>query len=62
MRTQREIRRAFWEQNPRLPRRRLKCGNELDYPTDTRVAFVDFIDHLCRNGQISSELAQRAEL
>jgi len=33
-----------------------------DYPTDTRVAFVEYVDHLCRNGDISEELASRVTL
>ena len=33
-----------------------------DYCTDTRCAFVDFVDHLHRSGQISEALAQRATL
>jgi hypothetical protein len=32
------------------------------YRTDTRCAFVDFLDALHRDGQISDALADRAKL
>lgn len=57
--TQREIRSAFWEANPNASRKR---GRDGDYLTDTRVAFVDFVDALARNGDISDALAQRVTL
>lgn len=59
-----QIRRLFWGEHPDLPRRRIKnyAGTGLMYPTDTRVAFTDFVDALCRSGQISDDLAQRATL
>jgi hypothetical protein len=62
--TVRELRRAFWAAHPTLPRRRITSytGTGRMYPTDTRVAWVDFIDHMARDGQISSDLAQRATL
>jgi hypothetical protein len=56
--SQKQIRAKFWSAYPDLPRRRVGA----DYPTDTRVAFVDFIDCLARNGDISDKLAQRATL
>lgn len=62
--TQRELRRAFWEQHPALSRRKITdySGNGTMYCTDTRCVFVDWIDMLSRDGQISEELAQRATL
>ena len=62
--TQAQIRAAFWEAHPNLPRRRIPnySGNGTMYPTDTRCAFVDFLDALARNGDISQALAQRATL
>lgn len=56
--SQRQILAEFWRVHPDLSRRRIGA----DYPTDTRVAFVDFIDFLERNGEISDKLAQRATL
>ena len=62
--TQAEIRRAFWETFPNLPRRKIKdyAGAGKMYCTDTRCAFVDWLDSLSRNGEISPALADRATL
>lgn len=62
--SQAEVRKAFWEAHPTLPRRRIRnyAGTGKMYPTDVRVAFVDFIDYLERDGQISTALAQRVTL
>lgn len=64
IKTQREIRAAFWrtlnEECPGI--KRVASWSQNQYPTDVRVAFVDFVDHLTRDGQISETLAQRATL
>ena len=62
--TQVQIRKIFWEQHPDLPRKKIKnyAGNGTMYCTDTRCAFVDFVDYLARDGQISAALADRATL
>jgi hypothetical protein len=57
-----QIRSAFWRAHPDLSRRRVGAGVDADYPTDTRVAFVDFVDYLVRSGDISENLAHRATL
>jgi hypothetical protein len=61
---QRELRRAFWEQHPTLSRKKIKnhSGNGTMHVTDTRVAWVDWIDMLSKNGDIEQELASRASL
>jgi coproporphyrinogen III oxidase len=66
---QKQIRQAFWEAFPDLPRKRHRYSwtqndknAELVYATDTRCAFVDFLDSLSRSGQISESLANRATL
>ena len=57
---QRDLRRAFWEAHAdTCAKGRNRDG---DYVTDTRVAWVDWIDSLCRGGTISEALAQRATL
>jgi hypothetical protein len=63
MTNQAEIRDAFWltfcvDGKPREYRG--KRQNQL--PTDVRCAFVDFVDHLAREGAISEALAARATL
>jgi len=69
MTNQAQIRAAFWQAFPDLPRRRYRYSPnradktaELVYPIDTRCAFVDFLDSLHRDGQISEALANRATL
>lgn len=69
MTNQKQIRAAFWEAFPDLPRRRYRYSpNRSDktaplvFPIDTRCAFVDYLDQLQRNGIISESLANRATL
>jgi len=62
--TQKKIRAAFWESadpmsGDGITRRKLSNG---DYTADTRMAFVDFVDMLHRDGEISDDLAQRVTL
>lgn len=66
---QKQIRAAFWAAHPTANRRRYPArdwtredNTSRDYCTDTRCAFVDFLDHLQRAGQISEALALRATL
>jgi hypothetical protein len=61
---QESLRRAFFDQHPTLPNRRIRdySGKGLMYPTDTRCAWVDWIDYLESSGSISSSLANRATL
>jgi len=55
----RDVRRAFWQEHPTASRKR---GRDGDYLTDTRCAFIDFVDMLARNGDISEDLAGRVTL
>ena len=59
---QRDLRRAFWEAHPAMQRRLKYKGPGAYTPTDTRCAFVDYVDSLCRDGTISEALAHRATL
>ena len=62
--TQRELRKAFREQCPHLSFRKIKnhAGTGTMFNVYTRSAFCDWIDALCKNGDISPELANRATL
>ena len=64
--SQREIRRAFWTFHPDLPRHKIPYHSsntpEKVYSVDTRCAFVDYIDYLARDGQISDKLASHVTL
>lgn len=59
--TQKEIRAAFWEAHPNASRERVKSMESI-YVCDTRCAFVDFVDQLARNGDISESLASQVTL
>lgn len=58
--TQPALRAAFWQ--GWQGRARPKRNRDGDYPVDVRVEWVDFIDHLARDGIISEALASRATL
>jgi hypothetical protein len=64
MTTQKQIRAEFWAAHPTLSRRKIRdyAGTGRMYTTDTRCAFVDFVDYLQTSGQISESLANRATL
>lgn len=62
---QEQLREAFWAQFPELECRKNRRGNpkpQNEQPADTRMAFIDWIDSLQRNSQISDALANRATL
>jgi hypothetical protein len=62
--TQAELRRRFWAEHPELSRKRIidYSGQGRMYCTDTRCAWVDWVDTLNKNGEISDALADRATL
>jgi hypothetical protein len=73
MKTQAEIRRAFWESINASPqskpagrspsgRLRYRPKTQNEYPCDTRQAFCDFVEYLSRDNQIPASLAQRVTL
>jgi hypothetical protein len=64
--TQAQVRAAFWDAHDGMPHiTRCKVNPHKrgsDYNADTRCAFVDYVDMLARNGDISDALAQRVTL
>jgi len=62
--SERALRREFWQTFKGLPHRRITdySGHGKMWPTDTRCAFVDWLDALSKSGDISPELADRATL
>lgn len=64
--TQRQIRKAFWEQHPEHEayalKWQIKTMPQNRHNADTRQAFCDFIDRLAWNDDISDALANRATL
>ena len=64
MTNQQQIRAAFWAAFPNLPRQKYKWKTQKEsfYLTDTRCAFVDYVDQLQRAGEITEALANRVTL
>ena len=68
--TESQVRKAFWEFHPQIKcvkvrlagSRRIVPAQQNSQPADTRMAFVDFVDMLHRNGEISEKLADRVTL
>jgi hypothetical protein len=69
--TQKQVRKAFWEAWRRgefeglsvTPRQITNySGNGKMHNTDTRCAFVDFVDMLSKSGQLAEGLANRVTL
>ena len=62
--TLRQLRKEFWETFPNLPRQKITdySGNGKMYQTDTRCAFVDWLDGLSKAGDVTQEFAERATL
>lgn len=58
--TQKALRDSFWANSPEFKRKEGQKQN--GYPTDVRVAWVDYVEMMHRDGQISEALAQRATL
>ena len=60
MTTQAQIRDTFWRLHPEYNRKWNKKQN--DYSSNIRYSFIDFLDFLYRDNQISAKLANRATL
>ena len=62
MTTQKQVRDSFWdmlgEVAPSLAKQRRSRLRQNDYCTDIRVSFVDYVDSLQKQGEISESLAQ----
>jgi len=62
MKTQTEVRRAFWASFPEFAKDRRSKKRQNDYKFDIRASFVAYVDSLQRDGQITEKLAQRVTL
>lgn len=66
MTTQKEVRAAFWEQHPHFDEQARAAGirskRQNEHCATVRCAFVDFVDALQKNGEISEALARRVTL
>jgi len=66
MKTQTQVRNNFWqylaEVNPELRKEKRSKKTQNDYCTDIRCLFVDYVDHLQKDGTISEKLANKVTL
>jgi len=66
MTNQKQIRASFWEAYPEYEATARKNGTlskgQNSQNCDIRCAFVDYVDSLARDGQISEKLADRVTL
>jgi hypothetical protein len=62
MKTQKQVRESFWEAFPQYASERRTGKRQNDYRADIRMAFVDYVDMLSRDGTISEKLALRVTL
>ena len=62
--TKTAVRAAFWAAHPHLSRTRIRAysGTGTMFKTDTRVAFVDWLDSEHRAGNIKESVAQTVTL
>lgn len=69
MKTQSQIRKAFWQAFPNFKKGYIKTSKgyyrakkQNEYECDIRITFVDFVENLYRNGEISHNLAYKVTL
>jgi hypothetical protein len=64
--TQAQVRAAFWQAHPHFDEQAREAGirskRQNEQCATVRCAFVDFVDMLEKNGDISEALAQRVTL
>lgn len=62
MTTQKQIRESFWSGFPEFREFYRKSWRQNRYHAEIRTTFVDYVDSLARDGQISETLADRVTL
>jgi hypothetical protein len=62
MKTVNQVRAAFWEAHPQFKADYRKTYRQNQYNATIRTHFVDYVDHLRRNGDITESLAHRVTL
>jgi hypothetical protein len=64
--TQKQVRSAFWEAHPSFDHQAREAGirskRQNEHCATVRCAFVDYVDSLARDGQITEKLASRVTL
>ncbi len=59
---QKQVRESFWQAHPQFINEHRSRKTQNDYRTDIRVSFVDHVDRLMKDGQISESLAYKVTL
>lgn len=62
MKTQKEVRKQFWNEFPQFKSEYRSNKRQNDYSCDIRCAFVDWVDYLMKSGEISEKLAYNVTL
>lgn len=62
MTTQKEIRKAFWNENAQFQKEYRSNKRQNEYNCTIRSYFVEYVDYLCKSGVISAKLANRVTL
>lgn len=62
MTTIKEVRKAFWEAHPEFKNEYNKSFTQNQYKADIRISFVEFVNYLKTDEQISDSLAKRVTL
>jgi len=57
-----QVRANFWDNHPEYKPERRTRKRQNDYNATIRTAFVDYVDYLHRDGQISDAMAQKVTL
>lgn len=57
-----EIRTSFWDSYPEFKNDFRTRKKQNDYRVDIRIAFVDYVENLRRNGQITENQAKNITL
>lgn len=64
--TQKQVRAAFWQDHPSFDHQAREAGirskRQNEHCATVRCTFVDYVDVLEKNGEISEALAQRVTL
>lgn len=55
--TKAQARKLFWSSHPEFLHFKTKGKTQNDYPADVRMAWVDFVDYLHKDGIISDRVA-----
>lgn len=62
MTTQAQVRASFWEAHPQFKSEFRTRKKQNEYKTDIGCSFVDHVEHLRTNEEITQALAQRVTL